>query len=296
MTLYLLFISKYWSDVIQNAIGCAIGGGLAIIVSILIYWLTIRETEKSSRKAIEQVEQSQLKAFALMIKDAINFTEKQFSNTNEFITQLKSHPNTFPLLQMHPLGTLKRIIDTITVEKTGITYMKCYPGKNSAKEFIAILDTVDFLHAEYLALKEHLANASKNHTEWQYKISHFFDISDKLLWDHFASATKEDTIANQIWPIKQKFLKHRTDGSDIHYVNEYYFIPLTEFTGKLMNNPSPFVSDLHYNLQKGGEHYQYFNNAYDLFVEEMTEIQRDIAVALTKLKIEAENILKLNDL
>jgi hypothetical protein len=147
MALYFLFVSKYWSDVIENAIGCTIGSLIAIVVSLIIYWLTIRGAEKSSRRAGELLERNQLIAFALMIRDAINFTEKQSANARKFIDALKNHPNTFPLLQMQPLGTLKRLIDTITVEKTGLTYMKYYPGKNSAKEFIGILDTVDYLHA-----------------------------------------------------------------------------------------------------------------------------------------------------
>jgi hypothetical protein len=62
-----------------------------------------------------------------------------------------------------------------------------------------------------------------------------------------------------------------------------------------MHDPSPFISNLHYNLQKGEEHYQYFKNGYDLFVEEMTGTQLDIAAALMRLKIEAAKILELND-
>jgi hypothetical protein len=144
-------------------------------------------------------------------------------------------------------------------------------------------------------LKDQLANASKNHTDRQYKISDYFDVSDKLLWDYFASAAKEDSLANQIWPIKQKFLENRKDGSDIHYVYKSYFVPLSEFTDKLMNNPSPFISNLHYNLLKGEEHYQYLKNGYDLFINEMSEIQSDIDAALVRLKNEAEKILKLNN-
>ena len=42
----------YWNNVIQNAIGCAIGSIVAIGISILIYWLTIQATNKATRQAI----------------------------------------------------------------------------------------------------------------------------------------------------------------------------------------------------------------------------------------------------
>ncbi len=289
----MLLELPYWQSVVQNAIGCAIGSIFAIAISILIYWLTIIQAERASKKAAELIEQNQLKAFAMMVKDAINFTERQVANTREFNEKLKPHPNTFPLLHMQPLGALTRIIDAITVEKTGMTYMKQFPGKDSAKEFIAILDAVDYLNTAYLTIKDQLERASDNNTDRAYKISDYFDISDKLLWDYFAEAPATDEVAKQIWSIKHEFLNNRKDGSDIHYVYDSYFLPLWEFTNKAINvpKPTPFIVNLHYNLGKGVEHYRYWNNGYDLFAGEMSEVQGDIDASLSKLKNWAAKIL-----
>jgi hypothetical protein len=97
-------------------------------------------------------------------------TERELENISAFITELRLHPNTFPLLSIHTLGNLKRIIDTITIEKTGLTYMKHFQSNTSAIEFTSILNTVDYLYFELSGLPTLVERASLNHSERQMNI------------------------------------------------------------------------------------------------------------------------------
>ena len=40
---------EYWNSVFQNAIGCSIGSLVAIIISLVIYQLTLKENTKTLR-------------------------------------------------------------------------------------------------------------------------------------------------------------------------------------------------------------------------------------------------------
>ena len=124
---------KYWNDVIQNAIGGTIGSLLAIVISFFIYWLTIRQTNASTVKANKESEDNQLRAFAVMLKDTLKVAKKQLEAINKFVEEIKKQPNEFPVPSMYSMGSLKRVINTITIERTGATYMKYFPSKDSAK-------------------------------------------------------------------------------------------------------------------------------------------------------------------
>jgi hypothetical protein len=100
--------SAYWNSVIQNAIGCAIGSIIAIGISILIYWLTIRATNRAAREATKLREANQLRAFALMLELAMEMVSKQVESIKRFVSDVESHPSTFPIPAMNPLGRLKQ--------------------------------------------------------------------------------------------------------------------------------------------------------------------------------------------
>ena len=168
---YSFWSYDYWYSVTQNAIGCAIGSLAAIVISIWIYHQTIKETNKSLKQAQDTKEINELKAFSFMLSDAIALAQKQYENICKFITALGDEPNTFPKIKTRTLGNLKRIIDTITVEDTGLSYMKHFHGADSAKEFTSILETVDYLYFEFKEMNELVKMASQNHYDRQIKFS-----------------------------------------------------------------------------------------------------------------------------
>ncbi|HLX53969.1 MAG TPA: hypothetical protein VKR58_08505, partial [Aquella sp.] len=122
--IYSICVSKYWTEVFQNAIGCAIGSAVAIAFSFLIYWLSIWNSKKAAKKEKLENEINQLRAFKVMLERAIQTSNNLIDHIGKFITNLKTHPNEFPLLSITSLGNFRRITESITVEKTLAIYVK----------------------------------------------------------------------------------------------------------------------------------------------------------------------------
>ena len=285
--------SNYWNDVIQNAIGGSVGSIIAIAVSFLIYWLTIRETNASAIKTKKDRESNQLKAFAVMLQDAIKMTKSQSAAISEFIEKIKKHPNEFPVPIIYPLGNLKRIIDTITIERTGITYMKYFSGKGSAKEFTSILEIIDYLYAEFQGMVGLTQRASLNHYDRKLAVSRAFDDSNKLVIDYIERMSEADVFSQKIRQIKINFDTNRGSVDNIDSVNTLFFLPLNNFIKRLLSNGTKtnYILDLFYITSRGIEYFEYIASGYKKFENEMIGIESEVKENLRKLESVSLKIL-----
>jgi hypothetical protein len=264
----------YWNNVVQNAIGCAIGSVVAIGISILIYWLTIRATDKAARQALAVSETKQLSAFAMMLELAIEMATNQAKNLHEFVTNIRAHPSTFPIPAMHPLSRLKRITDTISIESTGLVYIKYFPKQEAAKEFTKILDHVDYLYAELNGLQDMIKLASLNHQDRLQRFAAIFDQTDKYIIDNLIIPNKTDDIAKRIRQQKDVFLKSRNSRDDAEPLYKFYFSPITEILASYLRagGDDTTYAQLVYLTSKGIEYYGYIIAGYEKFEKELEGI------------------------
>lgn len=285
--------SKYWNDVIQNAIGCSIGSIVAIAFSFLIYWLTVRQANASTIKANKDRENNRLKAFGVMLQDAIKMTKNQSTAISEFIEKIKKLPNEFPMPVIYPLGNLKRIIDTITIESTGITYMKYFPCKDSAKEFTGILEIIDYLYAEFQGIVGLTQRASLNHYDRKLEVSRTFDDSNKLVIDYIERMNEADVIRQRIRQIKINFDTNRGSIDNIDSVNTLFFLPLNNFIKEILSKgiKTNYILDLFYVTSRGIEYFENIASGYKKFENELIGIESEVKRNLFKLESVASKIL-----
>ena len=276
----------YWNNVLQNAIGCAIGSFVAIGISILIYWLTIRATNKTTRQAISTSETNQLSAFALMLELAVEMATNQIKNLNEFLASVRAHPSTFPIPAVHPLARLKRITDTISIESTGLVYIKYFPKQNAAKVFTKILDHIDYLYAEINGLQEMIKFASLNHQDRLQRLSAIFDQTDKYIIDNIIIPNRTEDIAKRICQQKAVFVKSRKSPDDIEPLDNYYFSPITHLLAEYLRGggEDTMYAQLIYLTSKGLEYYGYIHAGYSKFEKELEGIVAETNKNLTSLR------------
>jgi len=292
--IFSIAVSKYWNDVFQNAIGCAIGSLAAIGISIWIYRETIRQSNKAISNEKIQDETNQLKAFKLMLEAAIKTADKSIGYIDEFILSLKKYPVEFPLLYQTSYGSLKRIIESISVEKTGKSYMKKFPVENSPKEFLLILEVIDYMYAEFGGLYDLVKRASTNHTERLMKVSDDFDVADKILIDHTSEMNFKLEEDKKVMEVKMTFINKRTNSYDMLELYNLYFIPMKELMmERLKRNPgNDFEKNYTYEITKGIYDYEAVGVGVDKFVLTMDKIRISASDNLNKLKMHAEKILQ----
>lgn len=123
---FLLAIDPLLSRILENAAGCALGSAIAIIISIFIYResnrkvLEAAEAQRLSDEGIRTADElNQMRAFKVLIQRSIRTSELWSAGIKQFAIELKNHPVVFPLPVTTSIANLKRIIDTISVEKQG---------------------------------------------------------------------------------------------------------------------------------------------------------------------------------
>jgi hypothetical protein len=292
-TILLQTSSAYWNNVIQNSIAGTIGSLIAIVVSILIYKWTTKDGEAAKKEAIALKESNQLKAFGLMIQNGIKMATDQSKAISAFIEELKKQPNEFPKILIHPLGNLKRIIDTITIEETGLSYMKHFSGINAAKEFTSILNYVDYLYAEFYQLEGLVQRATLNDYDRKMEVSKMFDYANKLVLDYIIHIQPTDSLGQRIKQIKNDFDQNRGRPDNLNSVKNLFFIPLNEFLQDILNRgiKTPFYLELFYASSKGREYFEYIESGYLKFENEMKGIETEVNTNLPKLKLASVRIL-----
>jgi len=293
MTLYFLLMNKYWQDVIQNAIGCAIGSAVAIAISFIIYWLTIRYTENAARKAVAEKENDQLEAFATMVGEAKRMITAQIKSIDEFIEALKLQPVKFPLIVINPIGSLKRVIDSITFEGAGLAYKKKYKGQNSLIEFTKILNLIDYFFYVFIDLQEMVKRASLNHDDRKFKVGRVFDDTNRPVIKYLTLIPEIDPLKRSLVEIKVKFEKERGSLDQIEPINTLFFEPIVDLTKRYLvaGTAGEFIVDLHLNASKGAEYYTQLGIGYKQFEDEVWGIAKTAKENLLMLEGFSEKIL-----
>ena len=296
---FLLAIDPLLSRILENAAGCALGSAIAIIISIFIYResnrkvLEAAEAQRLSDEGIRTADElNQMRAFKVLIQRSIRTSELWSAGIKQFAIELKNHPVVFPLPVTTSIANLKRIIDTISVEKTGRAYMKHFAGEKSAGEFISILEVIDYLYAEFSALQETIKMASLNHNNRLSEVSDKFDTLDKIIIDNIANIL--EPLGSQLREIKSNFVRNRGDASNVHTVNNLYFVPISNLMKKLIDNGiiNDFITKMTYASSKGTEFYSYVGSGYDRFAVEALEIENKINANIEKLKVLSERIVQ----
>lgn len=286
----------YWNGVFQNAIGCSLGSGAAIYVAWLIYRKQSKDNEDSALNAIKIKEENQLKSFALMLQNALKMAQKQADYIEQYIGEIKKQPTPFPKITLTPLGNLKIILDSITVEKTGLAYMKYFSSDNSAKEFTTIMDAVDYLNTEFKELQGLIGRATMNDFDRRKEFSKAFDICNKLVLDFIIrdADMSKDTFTIKIKEIKFNFDKNRGSVDNIQSINDLFFIPLSNFLLERLNRGQrdDFSIELNYWVSRGIEYYENILHGYNQFESEMVGIQKEVGKNIAKLESASSKILQ----
>jgi hypothetical protein len=268
--------SGYWNDVIQNGIGCAIGSLVAIAISFVIYWLTIRYTDNAARKAVADKENNQLEAFSLMVGEAKRMIVAQIKGIDEFNKALKLQPVKFPLIIINPIGSLKRVIDSITFEGAGLAYKKKYKGHGSLIEFTKILNLIDYFFYVFIDLQKMVKRASLNHDKRKFKIAKVFDDTNRLVIKYLTLIPEIDPLKQSLGEIKVKFERERGSLDRIEPINTLFFEPIVDLTKKYLvaGAAGEFLIDLHLNAAKGAEYYTQIGIGYKQFENEVLGIAK----------------------
>lgn len=170
--------------------------------------------------------------------------------------------------------------------------MKHFAGEKSAGEFISILEVIDYLYAEFSALQETIKMASLNHNNRLSEVSDKFDTLDKIIIDNIANIL--EPLGSQLREIKSNFVRNRGDASNVHTVNNLYFVPISNLMKKLIDNGiiNDFITKMTYASSKGTEFYSYVGSGYDRFAVEALEIENKINANIEKLKVLSERIVQ----
>ena len=285
----MYFLCFNWHDIFQNAIGCTIGSFVAICISYLLYL----GTNKNATKNKIAEEKNQLKAFALMLANALKMSKQQTSAFESFLLEVKKHDSEFPLPIIYPTAELARIVNTITIEKTGLAYMKFFSNDNSAKEFTDIIKGVDFLYAEFTELYSHIKRANQNHFERKVRFSNVFDVSSKFINNYWLN-NKEDKIAISLLMAKHNFDTQRKDLSDLEIVKSLFFEPVNQLVLSLVKQDFEnfYLNELFFYTSKGKEYYKDIIVGYEKFEKEIETILGDLDSQIKKLENDSSEILK----
>lgn len=286
--------SEYWNNVIQNAIGGTIGSFIAIYVSIKIYWQTEKKSQVAATEATKFKEENQLKAFALMLRDATKMVKQQSEAVNKFIDELKKQPDEFPKINVYPLGNLKRIINNITIEGTGLTYMKYFPSENSAKEFTGMLELVDYFYYEFNGLGSLVQRATLNHLDRRIEVSKTLERINKYLIDYGGQTQSFGNAGQRIMEIRANFDTNRGSLDNTKSVNDLFFKPLNQLMIEFIRNgnKTSFTTDLAYDSSRGMEFFGYIGAGYLQFEKEMEGIKNEVNKNVEKLETVTTKILK----
>jgi hypothetical protein len=287
-------MSKYWNDVFQNALGCAIGSAVPIGISFYIFWLTNRHNRRVAEREKLADQINLLEAFKVMLQRVINTSDILVKNIGEFIPKLGTHPNVFPLLKIVSVGHFKRLIGTITFEETGAAYTKLLPSPDSINEFTSILEIVDYLYDAFGELKETTKKALLNHEERIFKVSDLYDDMDKFVIDNIEILGTESPLMREMGKIKSNQSKNMGEKfNDVDGIYNYYFLPMRDLMAKLKEDGfvNDFTRKFTYKISVGIEYYSYLDLGYSNFISELTEMNKSLKEHLEKLKFSAEKIL-----
>jgi len=301
----MLLELTYWQSVVQNAIGCTIGSFLAIGVSVLIYWFTIRKSVESAKVAIFLEEQNRIKAFSLMVSDAKYVVEKQLKHIDSYIELLKEHPVNFPKITLVPIGKIKRIVDTITVEKTGFAYMRHFSNQDAATEFTQMLDYFDYFFSEFSALADFVKTATLNHIDRANQYSELLDVLNKSIVENLSSLRQEPSgvmdirqglsgVMNRIVEIRSNFMRARRGADDIEIAKKFLVLPLLRYLetlgGELISE-SEFCRGWYYTSSQLIEYYNRLPDGYSKFRDEMIGVRQNVEENLMKLELSSARLL-----
>lgn len=288
----LFLLSKYWEDVFQNAIGCAIGSAAAIAFSILIYWLTNRDNRMQINKENQDSIKDQLQMFQFLLEDVVKTSEKTLGYIDKFILDLKEQTVVFPILSITSLGNFRRIIDTNAFDKTGKSYKKYFSEESSLQEYRDIINSVDHLFSIFDGLHSLLERATDNHTERLLKVSEAFDLADKILIDTFSKLEIKSPVVRQMAEIKLKFVSDRKNAYDMEGLYNLYFLPMNELMKKIITSgvQDDFIVNYTYELTKGIDCYKSVHIGTEKFSETMTSINQSAEKSLNKLKLQVGKI------
>jgi len=301
----MLLELTYWQSIVQNAIGCTIGSFLAIGVSVLIYWFTIRKSVQSAKAEKLLEEQNRVKAFALMVSDAKSVVEKQLKHIDSYIETLNGQPVNFPKITLVPIGKIKRIVDTITVEETGLSYMRHFSTKDGAEEFTKMLDYFDYFFSEFNSLHDLVKTATLNHIDRANQYSELLDVLNKSIVENFSSLSHGPSgvmdirqglsgVMYRIVEIRSNFMKARRDADDIEIAQEFLVLPLNRYLetlgGELISE-SEFCRGLYYTSSQLIEYYNRLPDGYSKFRDEMIGVRQNVEVNLKKLELTSAKLL-----
>jgi hypothetical protein len=283
----------YWQSVVQNAIGCTIGSFLAIGASVLIYWLTIHKANRTAKVALQQEELNRVRAFAVMVVDAKYVVEKQLKHIESYIELLKGQPRRFPKITLVPLGKIQRIVDTITVEETGLAYMRHFPFDNSASEFTQILDYFDYFFSELGGLAELVKMATLNHEARANSYSDLLDELNKLIVANSANNGTSEVI-EKVREIRAEYARMRGGSGDIEAAQDKLVWPLFHYlrtVGAEKVREDDFCRNLFYTSSQLIEYYALIPDGYANFQDEMEGIGRNVRSNLQNLEQTASRLL-----
>ena len=230
--------SEYWKGILQNGLGCTLGSFIGVGVTLLIYYKSITRDAKEKQKIKIEDQTKKLFIFSSLVKNVIPLVKQQRGHLKDFIEKIRENSIDLPLMTFVPLNDLKRIIDNISFEETGLAYIDKFGNDpETAKEFSNILGSVDYLHLEFDLIPGQMIRAQNFDYERKTKVQNIFAKSFEILGSYMLQQdlNNPNEIVTEIQNVSFKFQEKHTDNYDIKFYNDNFFIPMNDLMVKFLS-------------------------------------------------------------
>jgi hypothetical protein len=291
------FSAEYGKEVLQNAIACTLGSIIPIVASVIIYVSSVGKNEKARLSAKAEEDTNNLKAFAILLLKGIKVSKQQAENIKQFNESLSRPFIEYPLLAYIPSNDLKRVIDSITIEKTGLAYMNSFSSvPNVAKEFTEILSCIDYLYLAFEQLPEMMKMAILNDLERKKEMRQIFHSSYKLLETFMLKVTTGDSIYPHIQDIGQtliNFQKNHKSNYDTKFYYDSFFLPMYQNCINLIQNDirDNFIISFTQQTNEGKQMYEHILEENKRMLEDMNKIYSSICEGIDTLLLNSKTLL-----
>lgn len=230
--------SEYWKVVLQNGWGCMIGSFLGVGITVLIYWLTTKNSRKDKAILEQQSNTDTRTYFTLTVKGMLSIAAKQLENLKRFRDSIAVDPTVYPLLPYTPMYEFKRVSESQNLDKILQSFTSLLPTNAIIINYFAnLISNVDYINAQMEVIIKQIEKAQtydhdrKKQLKVEYLNLYAF-VGDLLSQDPY----------NYTVPVRQALEKVVTDFhtkqgtlNELKFVYDEFVIPLQASMQQLYN-------------------------------------------------------------
>ncbi len=259
----LWHVSTYWSVVWQNALGCFIASVPAILISWLIFYFTLSNSEKTKKKEQEKNDKERLDYFKYLLKSAYSTSKEMEVGIKKFIDDIGAKPFDFPDLTYRAMNGIKRLSELQAMDEVLFAFTKKHSNdENAVRKFEKIINLMDFLHLSYEKLSEQVEKGQGFHHNRQ------LQVAESIYRAHFM-LTKVLVHARQFLPMVQTALvplllayqnMAKTKQTPLGDYVSKFLKPINTVTINILNSGAAYIDDLNELQEVSTRGIQVYNN------------------------------------